>query len=153
MHPPPPDSQRPSDSSSDSLSNNGSVDSGDGESVSKEILGSTEGKLKVDDPRRADHLDNYKWKKGESGNPLGKRKGEVNLTSRLKKQLMKDLGKSGGTQADAVLAALISEARSGNIHAINMILDRVEGKVTDQIQMSGAAVMFNIVEAVRPDGS
>ena len=66
---------------------------------------------------------------------------------------MKDLGKSGGTQADAVLAALISEARSGNIHAINMILDRVEGKVTDQIQMSGAAVMFNIVEAVRPDGS
>lgn len=110
-------------------------------------------KLKISDPRRADHLVPYRWQQGESGNPLGKSKGEVNITSRLKRELLKDLpnSKTDSCKADMVVAALVAEAREGNVQAINIILDRLEGKVTDKVEVSGQAVVFNIVEAKNPN--
>jgi len=110
-------------------------------------------KLAISDPRRADHLEPYKWKKGESGNPLGRPKGEVNLSMRLRKQLLEALPdcKTDAVKADLVILALVEEARSGNIQAIQMILDRHEGKVTDKVDVTGAAVIFNVIEAKRPE--
>ena len=110
-------------------------------------------KLAISDPRRADHLEPYKWKKGESGNPLGRPKGEVNLSMRLRKQLLEALPdcKTDAVKADLVILALVEEARSGNIQAIQMILDRLEGKVTDKVDVTGAAVIFNVIEAKRPE--
>ena len=110
-------------------------------------------KLLISDPRRADHLGEYKWKKGESGNPLGRPKGEVNLSMRLRKQLLEELPncKTDQVKADLVILALVEEARNGNIQAISMILDRLEGKVTDKVDVTGAAVIFNVIEAKRPE--
>jgi hypothetical protein len=119
---------------------------GSGEAVGGE-------KLKISDPRRADHLDAHKWKKGQSGNPAGRPKGTVNLTSRLKAQLLTELGNSpdDGIRADLIIHALIDEAKNGNMQAINCILDRLEGKVTDKVEMSGSSVIFNVIEAKRPE--
>ena len=50
-----------------------------------------------------------------------------------------------------VVAAWVAEAREGNVQAINIILDRLEGKVTDKVEVSGQAVVFNIVEAKNPN--
>jgi len=110
-------------------------------------------KLKISDPRRADHLDEFKWKKGESGNLNGRPKGRVSLTSRLRSQLLEELpnAQSDKVKADLIIHALVEEARAGNMQAIICILDRLEGKVTDKVEMSGSSVIFNVIEARKPE--
>lgn len=75
------------------------------------------------------------YQKGQSGNPGGRPKGPS-----LKAELIRHLGKKGEDgvrHADAIALTLIDMARDGNLEAIREILDRVDGKVPQQQQVTG----------------
>jgi hypothetical protein len=75
------------------------------------------------------------FEKGKSGNPGGRPKGPS-----LKAELIRHLGKKGEDgvrHADAIALTLIDMARDGNLEAIREILDRVDGKVPQQQQVTG----------------
>jgi hypothetical protein len=75
------------------------------------------------------------FEKGRSGNPGGRPKGPS-----LKAELIRHLGRKGEDgvrHADAIALTLIDMARDGNLEAIREILDRVDGKVPQQQQVTG----------------
>lgn len=69
-----------------------------------------------------------RWKPGQSGNPSGRPKVDVDLLAILQKQLA-DRADDGKTNAECVIAALIAEAAGGNVRAIMAVLDRMHGRV------------------------
>mgnify|MGYP001579450326 CR=1 FL=1 len=75
----------------------------------------------------------HRWKKGQSGNPKGRPVNALSLTARLNKKLT-----DHPEIADAVVNALIAEAKSRNIRAIEITFDRVDGKVPDTHKITGA---------------
>ncbi|WP_043758376.1 DUF5681 domain-containing protein [Imhoffiella purpurea] len=58
-----------------------------------------------------------RFKPGESGNPSGRKLGSENKVTKLRRSLEKDL--------PDVLAALVDQAKSGDVQAIKILLDRV----------------------------
>ena len=84
------------------------------------------------------HPENKKnwFRPGKSGNPTGRPKGSINLTSRLKKQL-----RENPEQANAIIANLIALASDGDFRALNaikVILDRVDGPVKQKVEVEAA---------------
>ena len=88
-----------------------------------------------DNPR----LENLKpFPPGVSGNPAGRAKGTENVSTRLKRILSLELDvndpitkeKGKKSIAEIIGLRLASDAMAGNIKAIKIVLDRVEGKVT-----------------------
>ena len=94
------------------------------------------------------NIKGHEWKPGESGNPEGRPPGK-SITSFLKERLemgsytvvkgellnekMERTGKFVNirmkiTSKDELVAALLSQAKKGNIRAIECILDRIEGR-------------------------
>lgn len=76
------------------------------------------------------------FQKGQSGNPGGKPKGTISIVHLLLRKL-KDKTPDGRKNADAVAEQLISLALSGDLDAIKVILDRVDGKVAERLEHSG----------------
>jgi len=72
-----------------------------------------------------------RWKKGQSGNPGGRPKGSVNLTNRLRAAL----SRNDGQLADLVVKKLIHEAAKGKFNHLHEIFDRIDGKVTQRIEI------------------
>lgn len=68
------------------------------------------------------------WKPGESGNPKGLPKGTKWLKTRLRELL------EHGGLGDKVLEALIKKAQKGDVLAIREILDRIDGKVSQEVE-------------------
>ena len=77
---------------------------------------------------------------GQSGNPNGRpRKGKT-LTEALEKALKKK-GEDGKKNTDALAATLLDLAiKERNITAIKYIMDRVDGRPTESIELSDGAV-------------
>ena len=73
-----------------------------------------------------------KFKPGASGNPKGRSKEWACPVAVLRRQLTK----SG--DIEGIMAKLREMALAGNLEAIKLILDRVVGKVTDKVELSGA---------------
>ena len=116
--------------------------------------------FKVKLPSRADHLKPYRYKKGETGNPLlpdghpskrvskkdlmppwkpgesgnpkGRPIGIISPTEQLKAYLRRAPG-----EVVAIIEAWIKEGKAGNIQAIKELLDRVDGKVVERHQVEG----------------
>ena len=111
-----------------------------------------------------DNIKEYQFKPGESGNPAGRPKG-TSVTTILKKLLEQYLkGKNPLTGEDANLPTnelislkLIAQALNGSERAIEMIQDRLEGKVKQVVGLEGN--MYNKIEIVEktnanaPNGS
>lgn len=82
----------------------------------------------------------HRWKPGESGNPNGRPKKDVNLTS-LMKELLPEKAEyiaPGSTPDDktwrqVIIKALFVKAAKGDIKAIELVLERTEGKITQPI--------------------
>jgi hypothetical protein len=75
------------------------------------------------------------FKPGQSGNPNGRPKKAL-LSDALRRQLaIAAPGMSEKTQAEAIAAALISEAIAGNVVAAREIGDRTEGKPAQAIAL------------------
>ena len=80
----------------------------------------------TDDPRRA----NLKpFVKGKSGNPAGRPRGTVNLTSAIRRVLKRPCedDEDKRTYAELFALSLVTNAIKGNGPAIKQILDRIEG--------------------------
>jgi len=85
------------------------------------------------------------WKKGQSGNPGGRKKGVPNSKTRLKRllELTENLTNpitkeiEGFTVAEQLDLAQIIKARTGDTKAYNAILDRLEGKPHQSIEHKG----------------
>ena len=80
----------------------------------------------------------HRWKPGQSGNPGGRPKGE-SLTAGLRRRL--EAEHRGRTLAEAVIEALVRGAVQGKPQHIKEVLDRVEGKVTDKLDVNAAGPM------------
>jgi hypothetical protein len=75
------------------------------------------------------------FKKGQSGNPNG----QPRKLPALDKLLANVLGeeKDGVTQAEEILKALQKQAKSGNVRAAEVLLERAYGKSKQQHEVSG----------------
>lgn len=97
------------------------------------------------------------WKKGQSGNPKGMKKGTIGLTSTLKNLLQSegvlkvrnakeidDNGKETGNkfalakivipQREMIILAALKKAVGGDMRAVEWMSDRTEGRATQPIQ-------------------
>jgi len=90
-----------------------------------------------------------RWPSGQSGNPSGRIKGKLSLTSLLKQQLVRQAKASAPamnvaetyglpvtdetTVAEVCIAAMCFQALAGNTKMLEMVIDRVDGK---QVQPS-----------------
>ena len=87
--------------------------------------------------KRQNSIKNLKapWKKGQSGNPKGKKKGTKNISTYLKELLENRIEtKDGYKETGAVIAyRMIQSAIKGDRHMIREILDRTEGRSCEQI--------------------
>ena len=89
----------------------------------------TESTEKCTDRRRANLRP--PWTPGTSGNPRGRRRGSVNITSAMKRVLREVVAEhpEKRTRAEELARALIDLAATGNTQAIKEILARVDGPV------------------------
>jgi hypothetical protein len=104
-------------------------------------------------PSPHDHLRQYQWKPGQSGNPNGRPKGQ-SVTSLLRELLGQEHNKK---KLAALLAErLLKDALQGKLGHIKEVLDRTEGRVADRVQVEaaqGQGLVINVVrrgEAVPP---
>jgi hypothetical protein len=72
-----------------------------------------------------------RFKKGQSGNPKGRPKGE-SLTTKLRRVLDEGDPKHG-SKAEALIAVAVSAARRGDFRFFKEIIDRMDGKVPERI--------------------
>lgn len=75
----------------------------------------------------------YRWKKGQSGNPAGKKPGTTSLTARLRRVLEEDAG-DGKKVADLLVEAVTKAALKGDHRFCAMVFERIDGKVADKIE-------------------
>ena len=108
------------------------------EEIDNTRLGETAKRVTVDITDNGDkHLANTThlmppWKPGESGNPKGRPKDIKYISEALKDLLAKD-----PILLKEVVQAMLKEVKTGNIPALKELLDRTEGKVTENIEVKG----------------
>ncbi len=64
----------------------------------------------------------FKWKKGQSGNPAGRRKGSVSLAAALQKLLLKEPAK-----LESIARTLVDSAIAGDVSAARLLFERLDG--------------------------
>jgi hypothetical protein len=69
---------------------------------------------------KAEHIDKYKWKKGQSGNPKGRPKKIPDLHSSLAMIMSEEQNEKSAL--DAILLRLRAEALKGNLRAAELLL-------------------------------
>ena len=81
----------------------------------------------------AGRVENLKpWKPGQSGNPGGRPKGRL-IDEALEELLLEN----DSELALAIAKKLLSRAKSGEVKAIQLVVERVQGKPKRQIELSG----------------
>ncbi len=80
---------------------------------------------------------NPKWVKGVSGNPLGRPKNEPLLSPEIRRQLRErcPMDPQGRTWLVVLAERLLVLACKGNAAAIKEVLERIDGKVTENLQL------------------
>jgi hypothetical protein len=63
-----------------------------------------------------------RWKKGQSGNPAGRRKGSVSLAAALQRLLTKEPDK-----LESVARTLVDAAIAGDVSAARLLFERLDG--------------------------
>lgn len=101
-----------------------------------------------------------RFQPGQSGNPGGRPKGSVSLTTLLRRALAeKATPKAAKTAAEAIVAALLKAARDGDQRAIQYVFDRIDGPAGKQAaETAPAAEDINTLRShlerlKRPDDS
>lgn len=102
-----------------------------------------------DEPKRgrAEHLEQYQFQPGQSGNPAGKAKGNVGLMPLIRRLLNEGEGK----EAKAVAQAALDRAKMGDAKVLAMFLDRLDGPIAAHIIVeSELAHMLAVAKDVLP---
>ena len=79
---------------------------------------------------KADHLKQFQWKKGQSGNPSGRPKGIPSLEAALRQRLEQS---DGEAFMRALVDVAFKKAMKGDHRFWTSILERLDGKVADRI--------------------
>ena len=79
---------------------------------------------------KADHLKQFQWKKGQSGNPSGRPKGIPSLEAALRQRLEQS---DGEDVMRALVDVAFKKAMKGDHRFWTSILERLDGKVADRI--------------------
>jgi hypothetical protein len=74
--------------------------------------------------------------KGQSGNPSGKRKGSVSIAATLKRMLSK-------RDAEKICRSLIKQAMCGDLAAVKLLLDRMDGPLSGPLAISMLQTTIN----------
>ena len=105
------------------------------------------------------NLIHHRFKPGQSGNPGGRPKKDA-ISSYLRNQLelhipesmksempraFSDLYGESATFGEMLAFKLIDRAAKGNLVALSLVLDRVEGKVTQKMAVDAEPVVFRLV--------
>lgn len=77
------------------------------------------------------------FKKGQSGNPKGRPKNTKTFTEVLRQEADELLKDQGITKYEALAKVLFSKAGKGDLKAIDMIMDRIDGKPRQAVELSG----------------
>lgn len=91
-------------------------------------------------PRDVKNIQKYQFVKGQSGNPAGSKKGHVKLRYHLAKVLATKVSVKDGdkmiklTAADLIIDQLFLKASKGNMEAIKLIFQYVEGMPVQAIK-------------------
>jgi Family of unknown function (DUF5681) len=88
------------------------------------------------------------FKPGHTGNPKGRPKGSS--LQRLLKDLL-EFEAGGKSSGELIVEQLIKKACRGNLKAIEIVLDRIEGKARQRIDVGGtdgAPIPISIVETI-----
>jgi len=72
------------------------------------------------------------WRKGVSGNPAGRPRKQLTITSRLREYLEKH-----PLELDKIIRAFVATCQRGETQAIRELLDRLEGKVAEKHEIEG----------------
>jgi hypothetical protein len=86
------------------------------------------------------------WAKGQSGNPKGAPRRSASLSTALT-LILRAKGPDGQPNRDAIAQRLVAMALSGNLDAIKLIFDRIEGPVSAVVPDTnprGQVVPFNV---------
>jgi hypothetical protein len=75
------------------------------------------------------------WKKGESGNPNGRPKLGESFTDIIRAMANRAVDQDGNRVADLLVAKLIEMASNGDINALKYLIDRVDGKANQSIDL------------------
>jgi len=90
-------------------------------------------------------IDNM-FKPGQSGNPSGRRKGTFSLEhilSDLARNTDKKTKKQVGVE---VMEILLTKCKEGNLEAIKMLLDRIDGKALQRVQQEITSRPYEDIE-------
>jgi Family of unknown function (DUF5681) len=96
---------------------------------------------KSNNPHIAEAGKPYRWKKGMSGNPLGRPKSKTlsdAYRNKLEEPVPNDPEKR--TWAELIAEAQVRDAVRGNVQAAKEIADRTEGKARQAIEFEDATV-------------
>jgi hypothetical protein len=77
------------------------------------------------------------WKPGESGNPTGKKKGTRHFSTLIREAITKVATDTGTSDDKEIVRALVEKAKAGDLKAVDMVLDRVDGKAEETINLDG----------------
>jgi len=75
------------------------------------------------------------WKPGESGNPAGKKKGTRHFSTLIREAITKVATDTGTSDDKEIVRALVEKAKLGDLKAVDMVLDRVDGKAEQTINL------------------
>jgi Family of unknown function (DUF5681) len=76
-----------------------------------------------------------KWQKGQSGNLSGRPKSPISIGKELRKQLAETDPSTGKLNIEVIVAAWVRRGKRGEPKALEMIADRVDGKVVQPMKL------------------
>lgn len=78
-----------------------------------------------------------RFQPGVSGNPAGKPKGARHFSTLIREAIQKVAEDTGTSDDKEIVKALVKKAKEGDLKAVDMVLDRVDGKAEQTITMGG----------------
>ena len=92
------------------------------------------------------------FKKGKSGNPMGRPKGSKNKSTILRESMLNKTDRMLSKEVPAVLAVVLAAAKGGDMSAAKMILDRAvpvkkAGADDDMIPQGGITISISNLTA------
>ncbi len=93
---------------------------------------------------KTEQIEGHQFKPGQSGNPKGRRKGSLNVKTRIKYWVgtSDKIKTPDGTEQkvdllDSMILGLIKKARNGDAYAFEILMNRLEGRVADRVVLAG----------------
>lgn len=92
---------------------------------------------------KAENIEPFKWKKGQSGNPNGRPPKAPELKLMMAAILSKE--KNGKNEAEAIIEKMVEAAKKGCIRSAEFLFNHTYGKPTQRIEMAGEGTIIKVV--------